>query len=883
MSARRVPALRWVAVLALGLTGFTEQAVLAQVVLDGSLRAGTEGPVPNVAPPGSPAHYAIDAELGVASASGSHLFHSFRQLDVQGGEHATFSGPPGVEHVIARVTGGLRSEVNGTLEVAIDGADLLLMNPSGVLFGPGATLEVDGAVHVTSADFVDFGEGRRFEARTEAGAPLLAMAPAATFGFLAAAPASIAVSGDALSAAAGATLALVGGDLVLGGSAAGAARLTAPGGRLELVAVASPGQAPLGDDGPRVEAFERLGRVSLGGGTRLDVSRPVSTPDAGDARVVIRGGSLVAAPAARIFADTRGAQDGGGVAIEAREEITLDDARVFSRSLDGTGRAGDITLASAQIEIVGGGRLETSTRSNRPAADVRVQAGERVRIAGSSGGDDPARSGILVRTRGAAPAGTVSVSAPSVVLAEGGFIQAGNDFAFDGDAGRIEVQSGTLDLSGGSSIDVTSFSRGDGGSIVVQAAEAVRIAGRGSSGRVSQLSSQNLNGVSAGSIRVTTPRLEIDDGGGITTATLGRSPGGLVDLEVEELRMVRGGVIDSGSEANGRGGDVRIRASGPVALSGQGATGIPSSIVTSAFGAGDAGDVTIGSRSLSLSGGARITASTGETGLFGGAGTGLGGTIAIEAGSVELRRGSAISTRSVGTGNAGRILVQTDRMHLEGSSIGSEALNSFGGSIAINGEAVLELPGDRLQALKSPGQRPGFLVHLEDSEITTSVGQGVGDGGNVLIDPTFLVLENSRIAARAGGAGDGGNILLVADFVLADRPLDEMLDASSALGVAGTIEVTAPDVDLAGTLATLPESFLDAGSLLRETCGARRPGQASGSFTVVGRSATPPTADGLLPAAHEAAPTASVRAPADAASPGLLPDPARVLRVTCGG
>jgi large exoprotein involved in heme utilization and adhesion len=125
----------------------------------------------------------------------------------------------------------------------------------------------------------------------------------------------------------------------------------------------------------------------------------------------------------------------------------------------------------------------------------------------------------------------------------------------------------------------------------------------------------------------------------------------------------------------------------------------------------------------------------------------------------------------------------------------------------------------------------------------------VGDGGNVLIDPTFLVLANSRIAARAGGAGDGGNILIVADFVLSDRPLDEVLDASSALGVAGTVEVSAPDVDLAGTLATLPTTFLSAADALRERCASRGTGGGPGSFVVTGRSGLPPGPGPLLGAA----------------------------------
>jgi large exoprotein involved in heme utilization and adhesion len=85
-----------------------------------------------------------------------------------------------------------------------------------------------------------------------------------------------------------------------------------------------------------------------------------------------------------------------------------------------------------------------------------------------------------------------------------------------------------------------------------------------------------------------------------------------------------------------------------------------------------------------------------------------------------------------------------------------------------------------------------------------------------------------------------------------------LVDASSDLGIDGIVEIHAPDVDLAGSLAALPESALDASDQLAERCSARRRGETEGSFTVAGAGLRPGP-EGWLPAwsPSETAPFAS--------------------------
>ena len=80
---------------------------------------------------------------------GPNLFHSFERFSVGTGDIADFRVSPGITNILSRVTSGQVSEIDGTLRSTIDGttrspANLYLLNPSGVLFGPNARLDVGG-------------------------------------------------------------------------------------------------------------------------------------------------------------------------------------------------------------------------------------------------------------------------------------------------------------------------------------------------------------------------------------------------------------------------------------------------------------------------------------------------------------------------------------------------------------------------------------------------------------------------------------------------------------------------------------------------------------------------------------------------------------------
>jgi len=167
---------------------------LAQITLDGSL--GPHGALPGL-------HVRIPAEVG--QIRGPNLFHSFAECNVPTQGSATFTGPPTITNILSRVTGGNPSHIDGTLRSEIAGANLYLLNPSGVLFGPNARLDVSGSFHVSTADYLRLADGARFVARLSENSTL-SVAPPVAFGFLESQPAVITGQGSSLHVPAGATL-----------------------------------------------------------------------------------------------------------------------------------------------------------------------------------------------------------------------------------------------------------------------------------------------------------------------------------------------------------------------------------------------------------------------------------------------------------------------------------------------------------------------------------------------------------------------------------------------------------------------------------------------------------------------------------------------------
>jgi filamentous hemagglutinin family protein len=91
--------------------------------------------------------------------AGRNLFHSFYQFGLNQGQIANFWSNPAIANILARVNGGSASYINGLIQVLGGRSNLFLMNPSGIVFGPNASLNVPAAFTATTADRILFPGG----------------------------------------------------------------------------------------------------------------------------------------------------------------------------------------------------------------------------------------------------------------------------------------------------------------------------------------------------------------------------------------------------------------------------------------------------------------------------------------------------------------------------------------------------------------------------------------------------------------------------------------------------------------------------------------------------------------------------------------------------
>src|SRR5262245_43324266 len=495
-------------------------------------RDGTLGSAPKgVVQPGpddlGTASYLIRAGLG--EQRGGNLFHSFSKFSIGSGERATFTAdgapdPGAIDNVISRVTGPDPSQIDGTLHSTIQGADVWLLNPSGVMFGEGAKLDVPGSFHASTGDYLGFGQGglERFYADGRPSS-VLSTAPPEAFGFLGEhAPAPISVTGATLEVPDGKTLELSGGDVTLSG-----ATLDTPGG-----AVSIRGGRIVVDEGSKVLAESTTDRP--GGAITVDASDSllvdhgllsVNTDSAGAAGtirvaggpVILRGGSgfvsgLPQHYDAGLTAETSGSGAAGGIAIDAKSLEVTDGAAVSAqtvgaRGVKATGPGGEIHVASESVHVADLASIVVDTWASRGDAGAITIAADELRLDGVPGdfytgvsADSFALTGRLSH----GSAGSIAIEAGSVRAAGQGSINAVCWCDADG-VGRIQIRAGSLALEGGGRLDASTVGPGTAGTIQVRA-ESVRV-GPGAGSLISTRSSPGGTGTPA-------PRRERRDPGG---------------------------------------------------------------------------------------------------------------------------------------------------------------------------------------------------------------------------------------------------------------------------------------------------------------------------------------------------------------------------------
>lgn len=631
--------------------------VSAEVTFDGSL-----GPVGSISGP----NYLIDANRG--TQVGTNLFHSFGTFNINNGETATFTaeGATGaIDNILARVTGGIRSDINGLLASNISGANLFFLNPSGVEFGPDASLNVQGAFHVSTADYIRLTDGGRFDTSLSSGDALLTMGQPEAFGFLShKRPAGIHVERSILSNSQNFSI-TAGGITVTENSALGAKA-----GSLQLVSVASAGEIKLGNDELDTVTFSDMGNINLGVAS-LSPDLPGLGLIAGN-RVVIRGGQLVLQNTS-----IQNSNVTDKTANNSTIDIQLTDGLLLqgeSAKINVSGDGHKLNIGAGRLELSKGAEisntnLDIAQRKNSifiNAKDIIVDSvsdsgsGATSRILASGHSDvtlitDTLRTldGGVVQTQG----GDITISAKTVFL--DGVKQDTRAGLFaspasrQGDTGDISLTTDQLNIVNGARINTSIRDRlpGSSGNVEIKARQILLDGVGGESEFESSIQAetqgQSTDSGDGGNLSIHTDNLLIRNQANISARTLGPGNGGAIEIDANTIDLQNGGSISSRSDSfssnAGRSGSIAIDADAHLLLSNN-------SNITVATQQADAGNIDVSADFLLLKEQSSITTSVAN-------GEGLGGDIDIDAVLLMLNDESEIIANAQ-AGNAGNIFIK---------------------------------------------------------------------------------------------------------------------------------------------------------------------------------------------------------------------------------
>ena len=767
-----------------------------------------------------------DITGGTRPGGGDNLFHSFDQLNVGNNNVANFLNETSLptDNILSRVTGGDPSNIFGTIQTTgFPGANLFLLNPAGVVFGPNASLNVEGAFYTSTADLIQLGQDGFFYANLDGGTSVLTMDPPKAFGFLGENPPMLAAGSTAailvegLEVRNGDPVALVGrdamaADRLVEGVAITGGTLQNPGGSVKIASVGGsqlPGvqRVSVDIDTLDAQAFNSQSEVVQDsvqlGGIKLSQGAHIDTSGEEGGTVMVRGGVLML-EGSQISANTTGSSSGPlgsepgvGIDIQVSQGLLLNGAIL-------------------QANVLGG---------SRDGKGITLKAGKRMEI----------RNFSFVRTQalaGSGSAGDINLQADTVLSPQLGFILSTALPTSTGNTGDIFVEAKGLQLEDTAAIGTPTFGAGRSGNIQVSVKGGEVVLSNAA------ISANTLGDGSSGNIQLTAHNVQLTDNANIQASSTGLGSPGDVTLMLTGNLDVREGASVGASSVTAPGGEVTITAQDIFI------TGISDSTdprvadftgLTTFTGVGQGGDINITADNLHVADKGLISSATSGPGNAGSVNINLtdnlfvsnqggiisdasdlgdGGNINVGAHrtpvKISLTQNGFIAAESTSTGNdagnAGDIeLTAVDTILLDGASITTEAANASGGIIKLTAEE---------------------LIRLNDSTIASSVqGDANTAGGDINLDPDFIILQNSQILAQAV-AGRGGNITLIAnDAVLVDS--FSTLDASSALGISGSVNIQAPTKFLSGAIVPLEQQPVNVATLYGARCAAGAGGHFS--------------------------------------------------------
>ncbi|WP_392478479.1 filamentous hemagglutinin N-terminal domain-containing protein [Nostoc sp. C110] len=507
---------------------------LAQIQKDDTL--GSESSV--VTPQLDIDGHSID-QIDGGAIRGTNLFHSFEQFSVLTNSRVHFNNGTNIQNIISRVTGKSISNIDGILK-ANGTANLFLINPNGIVFGPNASLNIGGSFVASTASSLNFADGTKFSTTNSQTTPLLTVSVpiGLQFGAVAASirnqsqaksPDNVTNSLDGnvgIQVKPGKTLALVGGDITLDGG-----NLTAQSGRIELGSVAGNSLVSLN----QTNQGWSLGYEGVQNFQNIQLIRRTVDHEEFPSQVATSG------------------ENGGNIQVQGRTVELIGNLVSLTTQTTGAGKGGDLTINTRKLVVQDGAQVFTSTIGEGYGGNLIVNASESVNVIGSFSIPNSTfdRPSVLFSSTGTAgKAGDLTINTERLLIQNGG---------------RVSTDSsGTLKNS------EFIIATGSGGNLTVNASKSVELMGTTTNGFSSGLFASTNGSGDAGKLTITTGQLIVRDKAEVNvssqiltfgtyignTSNLGSA--GELNVNARSILLDNQGKLISSSDS-GKGGNITLQ------------------------------------------------------------------------------------------------------------------------------------------------------------------------------------------------------------------------------------------------------------------------------------------------------------------------------------
>ena len=791
------------------------ESLMAQITPDSTLGAEASVVTPDVV-----INNDLADQVEGGAIRGSNLFHSFRAFNVNTGQRVYFANPVGIENILSRVTGGNVSDIDGLLGVN-GAANLFLLNPNGIIFGPNAELDIRGSFLASTADNFAFADGGEFSATNPQDGALLTMSAPLGVQFNIPSTGDIANEGRLET---GQDLTLnanhlnlqgqlhAGGDLWLDAHDTVTIRDTAT---EAFVANAGGDLTIQGRQGIDILALQHLAQTPFvsGGDLTLSSDGVIST----DAHFVSGGdfsirtlsgewGNFVSLYDPLITAGgdfAVGDYTGASLQVTAGGDITY--GTVVIDAIDSLiNPSNPAFLLAAGGAITGTGDVLTTVATGGLVVDFQSQGDMEVQRIETQGGDIDLRSirdGITARadldTRdGANDGGDITLTAEGNITTNGNLISSSfssSVFGAAGSGGAISIFSNSGDITTEGFLFSSSFSdSGDAGS-----------------GGAITLSSDSGDITTKGLLVITLGDITIESSLVSSSSSDGDAgSGGAITLSSDSGDItIEGFLVSSSSSSSGD-----ARSGGAITLSSDSGDITTKGLFSSSFS--DLGDAVSGGAITLSSDSGDITTGDLDSGSYSYSGTaGSGGAITLSSDSGDITTGDLDSgsfSYSGDTGNGGAISISSTSGDITTGDLDSSSF-SYSGDTG-NGGAI---------SISSTSGDIKTEVFLDSSSRSRSIDGNAGSGGAITISSTSgdITTEgflDSSSYSDSGTAGSGGAITLSStsgDITTGDLDSGSYSYSGTAgSGGAITLSSTSGDITTGGLDSGSSSDSGDAGS-----------------------------------------------------------------------